>query len=337
MTEEAATQEGVEDTDQEAVSKVADVRQDAIEAIAEQREEEIQAEIDELNPPGEEGETTEEESISEPEPEEEAEQLVRVKVDGEEVEMPLSEVLKGYQKDATASKRLDQVASERQELDRQQEEFEIKKAQGAEQQANVETTQPEQQDNQPSNDVDTHAVKLRLANAYDDLSVAVEDDDRIKAVDEIREIEELLSGRGGDNPAINADEIAQQAAQQATKEVQIQMQHQNARTRFIDDYQDVVESTANDQLRTNAFNSLYSDALKTSKSYDEAFKKAGDDYREWNGVAASNGRQDKIALKEKLETEPVKVGSRANPAPAKPAETQSDIIAGMRSGRGQPV
>lgn len=44
-------------------------------------------------------------------------QTVRVKVDGQEMELPISEVVKGYQKDATADKRLKEAALRLQEIE----------------------------------------------------------------------------------------------------------------------------------------------------------------------------------------------------------------------------
>jgi len=52
-----------------------------------------------------------------------AEVKVRVKVDGVEVDLPVSEVIKGYQKDSVASRRLAEAATERKSLEAKEQEL----------------------------------------------------------------------------------------------------------------------------------------------------------------------------------------------------------------------
>lgn len=325
MTDDAIQQDVSEEVQNEVTeventeveNKPVDVRHDAIEALAEQRAEEIAAEV--------EPEVVEavEEEPTEPE-QEETERLIKVKVDGEEVELPLTEVVKGYQKDATASKRLDEVAEERRLLEKKEVEL-------AEAMAKLES-KPEQEE-QPSSDVDSSTAE-RLADAIDELSVADNEADRIKAATALKE---LLGGRG-DNPAIQEDELVSQAARQATEEALLRIQYTNAQTKFAEDYQDIVEDPILYQMAVNAFQ----EAVPKSQTYDEAFKAAGEATRQWKEQLVSKDReahsmQDKKALKEQLEQDPVSIGSRAEKPPAKKPESPSDIIAAIAASRGQSV
>lgn len=117
VTANDAIQEDASDS-QEVAEQSNDPRMDAIERIAVGRRaalaEEVDGEIGNTEPePAPEPEETVDDQIAaqavEPEPKED--QKVRVKVDGVEMELPLSEVVKSYQKDAAATKRL-QAATE---------------------------------------------------------------------------------------------------------------------------------------------------------------------------------------------------------------------------------
>lgn len=115
VTANDAIQEDASDL-QEVAEQSNDPRMDAIERIASGRRAALANEVD--------GEIGEQETVTEPEetvdeqieaqavePEPQKEQTVRVKVDGVEMELPISEVVKSYQKDAAATKRL-QAATE---------------------------------------------------------------------------------------------------------------------------------------------------------------------------------------------------------------------------------
>ena len=115
VTANDAIQEDASDL-QEVAEQSNDPRMDAIERIASGRRAALADEVD--------GEIGEQETVAEPEetvdeqieaqavePEPQKEQTVRVKVDGVEMDLPISEVVKSYQKDAAATKRL-QAATE---------------------------------------------------------------------------------------------------------------------------------------------------------------------------------------------------------------------------------
>ncbi len=314
MTEEAiqedVSEEVVEETVVETDIKQNDDRADAIEALASQREAEILAESGkQVEEEAEEAEEIPTDDDATPKPEEPKEQLVKVKIDGEELELPISEVVKGYQKDATASKRLDQAAHERQELEQLHADIEAR------------TKQEEAKEEQLSTDDDL-TVAEKISTALDDMAVG-SDEERLAAANALQE----LFGRG-DNPTINVDEIAQQAAQQT----RLQMQYDNAQQQFANDYQDIVSDPTLHQMATNVLN----DAIPKSQTYEEAFKTAGDTIRQWrDNLTGTTTVSDKVALKQRLEQEPNKIGSRAEPTPKQKPETPADIIAAMKAARGQ--
>ena len=302
--------ESVDNTENEETKPV-DKREDAIKAMAEQRALDIAAEVAELEPT--------EEAVDD------TEQLIKVKVDGEELELSLEDVVKGYQKDATGSQRLTQAAEERKALDAEKEAFKLEQEQHKEQLATQEA-KPEQ-DQQLSKDVDNDFVE-HLRDAMDDLSVGSEEE-QLKAATAIKE----LLGRG-DNPTIQEDTIVSQAAQQATESALAQIDFNEAKKKFVDDYQDIASDATLYQMATNA----YYKAAPQSQTHEEAFKKAGDSIRQWRDGLVNNQKDEvseKIALKEQLPKEPVTSGKRAAPKPEEKEPTPSDIIAGMRAGRGQ--
>ena len=319
MTEDTIPEDVLEevesvDNTENIEEKPVDKRLDAIEAMADQRALDIAAEVEEFDPPKETVKPNE--------------HLIKVKVDGEELDLTLEEIVKGYQKDATGSQRLTQAAEERKALDADREAFKLEQTQYKEQLATQEA-EPEQ-DQQPSNDVDNDFVE-KLRDSMDDLSVGSEEE-QLKAATAIKE---LLGGRG-DNPAIQENEIVSQAAQQATERALAQIEFNDAKQKFVDDYQDIASDATLYQMATNA----YYKAAPQSQTHEEAFKKAGDEIRQWRDGLVNNQKDEvskKVALKEQMAKEPTTVGKRATPKPEEEEPTTSDIIAAMKAGRGQPT
>lgn len=299
--------EEVESNEKIAIETAEDERYNAIEAMANQRAEEIAEEVSEVG-----------EKEIEEEPINPIEKLVKVKVDGEEIELPLAEVMKGYQKDASGSKKLEQAAQERQQLDRDKAEFEALKQ-------NYSPPEAEEAEIQPSDDVD---FTSKLRDAMDDLSIGSEQE-QANAANVIKD----LLGRG-DNPAIQEEQIVSQATKQATHDVLMEIQYNSAHEKFVGDYQDIVNDETLYRMAFDKFDA----AVPQSGTYEEAFKKAGDEVRQWmGGISGKSEVSDKIALKEQLSSEPTGVGTRAQRAPVKEPDTLSDIVLAMKAGRGQPT
>lgn len=108
MDTETAIQE---DATQETQTEVQNnPRMDAMEEIAAKREQELRKELGEEEVVEEQQEEMQEEKPAE-------EPKYHVKIDGEEKEIPLTELLRGYQKDSAASRRLEEAARRQKELD----------------------------------------------------------------------------------------------------------------------------------------------------------------------------------------------------------------------------
>lgn len=314
MTDETIQEDVSEESEavvNEADNQAVDVRADAIEALADKREAEILAES------GEDASDESDEAVEEPTDDEEVvqeetekEPMVKVKVDGEEQELPLSEVIKNYQKEATADKRLREAAEERHRLEQLRNEIE------------QERSKPVEEEQLPDNDADLTDAE-RIAAAFDNLSYGT-DDEKAEAS---RELKALL-GRS-DNPTIPVEQITQQAAQQAI----YQMQYQEAEKRFLEGYQDIVSDPTLYQMAANE----YSKQLQNAETYEQAFTAAGDAVRQWKDklIGGASKTSSRMELKQNLPKEPNKLGSRVESAPVEKEETPSDIIAAMARARGQ--
>lgn len=320
MTDEAihedVSDEVAENIDEAAAAQqTGDYRSDAIEALAGQREAEILAESG-SNADDEE----EEEPIANDEHNQEAEEpedpLVKVKVDGEEIELPMSEVVKGYQKDSTASKRLDQAAHERRELDLARAELDELVEQNN-----------KQEEQHPSND-DANNLAEKIRSLHDD--IAVGNDEEVIAAN--KELQELQGGRGAAATQEDIDLKILQATQQEVQKSLSAQQYETAKHEFINNNQDIVSATSGDQFRVQVFNEMLREELISSESNEQAFHKAGAEFRKWNNIATSQSKQQ---LKERLQKEPNSNGRMAVPSPKEKELTPSEIIAAMKTDRGQ--
>lgn len=135
--------------------------------------------------------------------------MVKVKVDGEEAELPLSEVVKSYQKDATASRRLQEATR----LLQLAEEKEIAIAQNGNQEKNADLSS----DGSP-----TEAKEQKLGQIKDALSKLYEGDDEgaAKALLELMDTGAKATQVAIDPAAITAQVKQQLAVESAYAQVQ---------------------------------------------------------------------------------------------------------------------
>lgn len=255
-----------------------------------------------------------------------AERKLTVKVDGKEMSIGEAELVRGYQKDATASLRLEEAAQARKDL-------EAERAQLAEERAEIErmraggTAQPD-----PAPDGDSQATPIGedadAKKIYDDL-VSGDEEAAVKA------IEKLTKGR--QTEAIPPEQIAARVRQQIAWE--------DAQRRFAEDFTDI---SADELLRQIASNTL-KETLKTSQSYDQAFREAGERTRAWarkvGGRSAQGdggqrpeppGLAEKQSRKERIDN-PTVIDARAGGKPKEQVESPTDVIAQMRKDRGLPT
>ena len=219
-TEQAIPSDATDQSDVETQQAVADYvspRLAAMEAIATQRRESLAADGVDTSQMGEAGsektdpavETKDEQLAAQLAQDERlvtAETRVKVKVDGQEIELPLSEVVKSYQKDATASKRL-QEATRLLSL--------------AEQKANkvAQSAQPENNSLQPAEDDARKARRSQLKGAFSKLYEG-DEDGAAEAMDRLFEQGATATQQVIDPDQITAKVIEQLAVKSAYQEVQ---------------------------------------------------------------------------------------------------------------------
>lgn len=251
----------------------------------------------------------------------EAPRKLRVKVDGEELELLESDVIKGFQKDATASRRLEQAAAESKRL---QDEWDRLNAERA---AFEQTRKPAAVDEGSQATPLEGDAGVDVKAIYEAL-VSGDEDEAVKALKTITQ--------GRPTEAIPPEKIAARVRQQIAWE--------DAQSAFAKDYSDIQTDPL---LRQIASNTL-AETLKTSTTYEQAFREAGDRTRAWlrgvGGSAQAGGGNalpdpdlaEKQLRKERIDN-PTAVNARAGGKPKEQAETPQDVIAEMRRARGLPA
>lgn len=247
---------------------------------------------------------------------------VVVKIDGEDVELPVSEVIRGYQKDSTASRRLEEAARERQRLE------ELK--------ATLENGRDGSDD---KNSLSTDEVDVdEQVSAV--MSALVEGDEA-SAAEALKRI--LAQGRGGKAAtSVDHDALAEQIETRLEQKNQ-QRQQQDAQARDWESFvgnnpmfadNDSPERVYGDHLFASRYAAQIEDG---SLSYREALNKTAADVAKRFGVTVptKDTRSDKVDRKRQLDTLSV-AGARAVKG-QEHTETTEDVLAEMARSRGLPV
>lgn len=251
--------------------------------------------------------------------------LVKVKVDGEEREVPFDEVLSSYQIRSAASKRLEEAALARRENEDRERQIAERERQIAEREARIaeqiNAVQAKPEEAKPEDETIT-----RFLNAiYEgDTNAATEAFGKLN-----------FAGRSPATPeqSIDLNEIATKAAEQAEARINAKA----AQDMFVKEYKDIVE---NPQLAKVA-DTFFEEEAK-DKPFAEALMEAGRRTREWVESIAPK-TQDKPAdrkeTREKKATidQPTSQSAIASAANEEVEETPSDIITKMRAQRGLPA
>lgn len=232
---------------------------------------------------------------------------VRVKLEGEEQEFTVADIIRGFQKNEVASRRLNEASAKLREA----EEVLAK----AKQQAN-----PETESSQPSvgEDATTIAKSAIEALLNGDEEAAV------------NALAQLSAGRGNSTQEDNTDAVAARVKQQ--------LEVDSALTKFESDYADVV-SDPHLATITNNYLKEEMESGAHATQYD-ALVAAGDRARDWlaqlTGKTPDNQsstiRNDRVAKKAGMEKVPSNSASAASQD--EPTETAADIIAEMKKARG---
>lgn len=251
-----------------------------------------------------EGEDKEEEEKSEPEPqkaEEEAEkpeELVTLRVDGKEVQVPKSKIVdagvRTLQKEAAADKRLEEATRL------------LKAAQ--------EFSQKQQPQQQPLSDQDVAHVIAQALRTGDDAQASA----AIQAL--------MQSGRSQPIP-----DVRQVVAQEFEATAALDMFKRDFADIVSDPTAMLLASSLEDQriARVQA-------GAEPNRPLSEVYKEHGESIRKWRGIGQKS-MQEKAELKKALQPAPVAASVRAPaPKPDKPKTTEQ-IIEDMRKSRHQRI
>lgn len=244
----------------------------------------------------------------------------KAKLDGEEAEVDIDRVTRSYQKGAAADKRLEEAARRAKELE-QYERTLAQRLQEVRQQEAAAKRPPRER-----GDLKAQAQKLYSA-------VLDEVDDPVAA------IAEALAGLSPDE-----DEIARVVEERTlaktsnllsererrAAELAAETKRNAANQWFVDNYADIVE----DEHLLGRAMQMGAERLKANPNgdYQEMVKSIGDELREWSGRTLS--RQTRTKPKPTIPT------PRSGQVPKKPEpkpQTRADILAEMKSWRGQPT
>jgi hypothetical protein len=230
--------------------------------------------------------------------------LIKVKLDGVEQEVPLSEVIKSYQKDAVASRRLNEASAKLREAE--------------EYLAKVKTSPVSESSPEVGEDATNIAKSAIEALLNGDEEGAAQS------------LAMLATGRGNSTQSFDTDDLAAKVKQQLDVD--------SALTKFSGEYADVVS----DPHLANITNGFLAEEMQSGvhATQYEALVAAGNRARGWltdltggtTGNQSSTIRNDRVAKKAGMEQVPTNSASAASQE--EPPESASDIIAEMKKARG---
>ena len=238
----------------------------------------------------------------------EAEPMHKIKIDGEEMELPLSEIVKGYQKDKSASRRMEDAAKRARELDEREETLKQ-----AEEQLKRQTIKPAEKETT----VDDDDAEIDAA-----LDAYLEGDrDPFKAI--------IKSAKQGRQEPVPDEEIDRRVAAILAKRKQDE-DHASANSQFAKDHPDILQ----DAFLLDMANKRYYAKIDEGKSIVEAMAEAGRETKEWLQAKTGNRNADKQRRKETIDNLQVAGARSSAPETDDTPENPSSIISEMRQKRG---
>lgn len=244
-------------------------------------------------------------------PVDETPKLVKVKVDGEEVEVPYDEVVTNYQKTQAADKRLRDAALERQRLDADRAELEALKASLTQKPAEPEVETPE--------------AGMSLKEA---LELALEGDTDT-AAERISRL--ITTANKPSTPGMDEAKVIQ-AVEQKLAEIRYQDELTRANDIFLAEYEDL----NGDDTLLSIVNTQYQQLLKNGTPPVQAAKQAGDSTREWlqtkTGKPATVDTEARQQRKQNITTLP-QANARTKSTQTEEPDDVSSVIAAMRRQR----
>lgn len=237
-----------------------------------------------------------------------AERMIKVNVDGVEGEVPESEMVRGYQKEAYANKRMQEAAILQHSLSEREQAIAAREEQLNKQQ------KPNSEEPPPNSDVVQDVVTAIYAG----------DEDATKAA-----LTKLIEGRQQPTQAPTQD------TQAVVQQVKTQLAQEAAMDKFLDDYKDVVA----DPILTKIADDFFAEEQALGKPYAEALEEAGKRTRTWIGdktPKTATTRTERIAEAKKGIDKIPSTNATAMGSDDAPEESATSIIQGMRKARGLP-
>lgn len=247
------------------------------------------------------------------------EEMITIKVNGEEQQVPRSQVLehgvRTLQKESAADRRL----AEASELMRQAQSYE----QQVKQLEQEILAKQEQSTGKAPSRVDVTDAKERARQVISKMMDGEEDE----AADLLAEI---MSGRDTATPPIDAQRIAAEAAELAGQRIETQ----NVLKKFNTDYQDILADPYLYQLTDQ-------ETIKIQQEHPdwglpEILQEAGNRVRQWKGgIGGKETGLSETEQRKRGAQKPIRAASaRAEIPPEQVPPTRSDVVANMRKQRG---
>lgn len=251
---------------------------------------------------------------------------VRVKVDGEESEVSIEDLRRSYQKDAAATKRLDEASRLLREARETQERAAAAAAPPAKAADAGTGDAPPVKDEEPN-------ARAAVRGALDALLEGDEDKATDLLAGAVEQIAGQRTGEGrGDAATLDPDAIARQVKQE--------LEQDSALAKFATDYQEIVS----DPYLAELADRHLAAELKSGKhkTFGDALNASGGKVRDWmkeRGLAVSKQTSPTTDLGQRRERKATLdsvsgAAVRSTSAEAPPATTSS-VIAEMRQARGQ--
>lgn len=247
--------------------------------------------------------------------------MVKVKVYGEEKEITEEELIRSYQKDAAAAKKLEEAVLKQQALELRETALAGREAQLAKQ-----LQEPAKQSETTHDDVDIASQVV----------AAIYEGDEEKTREALIK---LMKGRQGQQAQPTPD--LTQITQSVTNQVKTQLAQESAMGKFLSDFADVVS----DPYLVKIADEFLLQEQAQGKPYAAALQEAGNRTRSWIADKAPKQTTTNTNTQTRTERAKAKVNIDAVPSTSAtaggtddaPEETTTSIISQMRKARGLPA
>lgn len=223
--------------------------------------------------------------------------LVKTKIDGVEELKPVSDVLRNYQKDAAASKRLEGAAKREKELDERE----------------AKLNELEQKNSKPSPEGDAINQLLDALYGGDRETAAL-----------------LLKDFGMERESATPDDLVQKITPQIKAQIEVDL----AINEFSNEFKDIAEDPYLEIVTEKFVQEAMADGKPFKEALRTAGLRTRDWVRQKSGNSTIN--QEKLKRKEAMDSVP-SLNIKTAGVPEQKPQSNTEIIAEMRRRRGQPV